>query len=105
MKLDADEMKLQIGLYAVAAKNELSYEPELGLVRYLDETDPKKAEMGIPLDSDALDSARARVAGTAIQIRNRNFFAGPTARPRDSRMKSRCSECDFPGFCGQCRKK
>lgn len=105
MKLDADEMKLQVGLYAVAAKNELSYEPERGLVRYLDETDPKKAEMGIPLDPEALDSARAGVLETALQIRDRNYFAGPTARPRDPKIKSRCSECDFSGFCGQCRRR
>src|SRR5204862_3098401 len=34
-KLDEDEMRLQVGLYALAAKTELEYQPERGLVRYL----------------------------------------------------------------------
>src|SRR5690606_15139970 len=35
-KLDEDEMRLQVGVYAIAAKRELLYQPEKGLVRYLD---------------------------------------------------------------------
>ena len=35
-KLDEDEMRLQVGLYAIAARAELEFEPERGLVRYLD---------------------------------------------------------------------
>jgi DNA helicase-2/ATP-dependent DNA helicase PcrA len=35
-KLDEEEMKLQVAIYGVAARKELEYLPERGLVRYLD---------------------------------------------------------------------
>jgi DNA helicase II / ATP-dependent DNA helicase PcrA len=34
-KLTEEEMKLQVAIYGVAAKRELQYEPELGLVHFL----------------------------------------------------------------------
>ena len=46
-KLDTEEMQLQVALYALAAKKELEYQPDLGLVRYLAEPDPKQAELRV----------------------------------------------------------
>jgi DNA helicase-2/ATP-dependent DNA helicase PcrA len=96
-KLDEKEMQLQVGLYAVAAKKELEYQPEQGLVRYLDAEDPAKAELRVALDDASIAKAKQTVAQTAAQIRNRNFTAGPAPRPDG---KHRCSTCDFIGFCG-----
>ena len=96
-KLDDEEMRLQVALYAVAAKKELEYQPERGLVRYLDAEDATKAELNVPLDAAALTSATKLVATTAARIRNREFKMGP------AKMKGggpRCSHCDFLGFCG-----
>ena len=46
-KLAEEEMRLQVALYAVAAKKELDYQPEQGLVRYLDAEDVTKAELSV----------------------------------------------------------
>lgn len=99
-KLDEKEMQLQVGLYAVAVKKELQYQPDQGLVRYLDADDPSKAELRIPLDEKALDSAKNTVVEAAKHIRDRGFDAGPTSAPKNPRNKIRCAECDFGGFCG-----
>jgi DNA helicase-2/ATP-dependent DNA helicase PcrA len=96
-KLDEKEMQLQVALYAVAAKKELQYQPEQGLVRYLDADDPSKAELRVALDSASIAKAKRTVAQTAERIRDRKFTAGPTPRPDG---KLRCSSCDFIGFCG-----
>ncbi|MBX2979407.1 MAG: ATP-dependent helicase [Flavobacteriales bacterium] len=95
-KLDEEEMRLQVGLYAVAAKKELEYQPEQGLVRYLDADDPAKAELAVPLDSTSLDKAKQTVAQTAAKIRDRRFDQGPTQQSDNIR----CAGCDFLGFCG-----
>jgi len=99
-KLDAKQMQLQVGLYAVAVKKELEYQPDQGLVRYLDADDSSKAELRVPLDEKALDSAKRTVAETAKRIRDRRFFVGPTSEPRNPQNKVRCAECDFGEFCG-----
>jgi len=96
-KLDEREMQLQVTLYALAAKKELLYQPDQGLVRYLDAEDKSKSELRVPLDGDSLGKAKKSVAETAQKIRKRQFKAGPTARPDGVR---RCSTCDFVGFCG-----
>lgn len=96
-KLDEDKMRLQVALYAVAAKKELEYQPEQGLVRYLDADDPKKAELRVPVDAKSLTAARRTVARTAAKIRHRSFAEGP-ARSRDG--ERRCKHCDFLGLCG-----
>lgn len=96
-KLDEDEMRLQVALYAIAAKREMEYKPEQGLVRYLDAEDPSQAELKVPLDAGALTAAAKLVAATATQIRNREFQKGP-AKTRGA--ETRCSHCDFLGFCG-----
>jgi DNA helicase II / ATP-dependent DNA helicase PcrA len=96
-KLDEEEMQLQVTLYAVAAKKELQYQPDQGLVRYLDADDKSKSELRVPLDNDSLKRAKSAIAKTASMIRERQFKTGPAARPDGVQ---RCSTCDFIGFCG-----
>ena len=96
-KLDLEEMQLQVTLYALAAKKDLEYQPEQGLVRYLDAEDASKAELVVPLSEDALANAKDTVSRTAEDIRNRLFSEGPR---KQSDGKLRCSSCDFLGFCG-----
>jgi DNA helicase-2/ATP-dependent DNA helicase PcrA len=99
-KLDEKQMQLQVGLYALAVKKELEYQPEQGLVRYLDAEDPAKAELRVPLDDEALGRAKRTVADAAKNIRDRRFASGPTSAPRNRYNKVRCAECDFGEFCG-----
>jgi len=94
--LDEEEMRLQVTLYAIAAKKELQYQPEQGLVRYLD-ADEAKAELRVPLDVDALDGAKSTVTKVATQIRQRLFAGGPIMKADGIH---RCGACDFLGFCG-----
>jgi DNA helicase-2/ATP-dependent DNA helicase PcrA len=97
-KLDEREMKLQVAIYALAAKKELEYEPEAGLVRYLDAKADEKREIRVPLDHMHLESAQQEVAKTASEIRDRKFKLGPTNKSGDTH---RCPTCDFVGMCGQ----
>lgn len=97
MKLDESLMQLQVGMYALAAKKELEYQPEQGLVRYLDADDPEKSELKIPLDEGSLKASQKIVADAVKQIRDRKFSFGP--KNKDPKV-SRCSNCDFSGFCG-----
>jgi DNA helicase-2/ATP-dependent DNA helicase PcrA len=99
-KLSAEEMKLQVSLYGLAAKHELEYEPDEGIVRYLGETDPKKREMALRLDDTALAEARLAVVSAAKEIKQRRFHDGPRRPPRDEKHTSRCGECDFKLICG-----
>jgi DNA helicase-2/ATP-dependent DNA helicase PcrA len=99
-KLDREEMRLQVSLYGLAARQELEYEPDRGLVRYLGEDDDSKRELEVTLDPAALDRARQTVVSTARDIRRRQFFTGPRRAPRDKSLTSRCGECDFIEFCG-----
>ena len=84
-KLDEDEMRLQVGLYALAARTELEYQPERGLVRYLDPDSEEKAQLDVPLDPASLNKARSFVATTAQAIRQREFMAGPR-KERDGKL-------------------
>ncbi len=97
-KLDEEEMRLQVSLYGVAAKKELEYEPERGLVRYLDENDPEKRELEVPLNANALREAQRIVVGAARSIKSRAFHDGPTREGGNGGL--RCGECDFGDFCG-----
>ena len=99
-KLDEEEMRLQLGIYAVAAKKELQYEPEKGLVRYLDADREagEKHELEVPLDSDSVESAKRTVIETATAIRDRQFLSNPRKSGHDGKL--RCASCDFLGFCG-----
>ncbi|MGB9072407.1 MAG: ATP-dependent DNA helicase [Terriglobales bacterium] len=99
-KLDEEEMKIQVSLYGLAAKRELEYHPEQGLVRYLGEKDPGKKELAVNLDHESLTKARGLVVGAAHDIRERKFHSGPKKKPRNSKLESRCGECDFNDFCG-----
>jgi ATP-dependent DNA helicase UvrD/PcrA len=99
-KLDRDEMRLQVSLYGLAARQELEYQPDRGLVRYLGEDDAGKRELAVELDAAALEKARETVTTTAREIRQRRFFEGPRRRPRDGELETRCGECDFIEFCG-----
>jgi DNA helicase-2/ATP-dependent DNA helicase PcrA len=99
--LDRDEMALQICLYGLAARRELEYDPQLGLVRYLAESDPEARELQVELNDDALENARKLVTQAAGRIRQRIFHEGPKRPPRNPDNKIRCKECDFGGFCGQ----
>lgn len=99
-KLDEKQMQLQVALYAIAVKKELEYQPEQGLVRYLDAEDPTKVELRVPLDDRSLNGAKKTVAQTARKIRDREFVSGPIGGPRNPSNKTRCTECDFKDFCG-----
>lgn len=96
---DEDEMRLQMALYGLAAKRELQYEPDRGLVRYLGESDPRRRQLEVALDDAALARAGQRVVEVAREIRRRNF----DPRPRGG--AARCRECDFGGFCGGARPR
>lgn len=96
-KLNEQEMQMQVALYAVAARRELQYQPDQGLVRYLDAEDQSKAELRVPLDSDSLKKVKTTIAQTAARIRDRRFAVGPISR---SDGQHRCATCDFLGFCG-----
>jgi len=96
-KLDEEEMKLQVAIYAVGAKKELEYEPEKGIVRYLSAEKPEDAELRIPLDAAAIKNATSLVAKTAARIRDRKFREGPT---KSNDKLIRCDGCDFTGICG-----
>ena len=99
-ELDEDEMKLQLGVYAIAAKKELQYEPDKGLVRYLDVDRSKgeKHELVVPLDKDSIENAKQTVIKTATSIRDREFVSGPLKHGAPGEI--RCSLCDFLGICG-----
>src|SRR6266511_6144150 len=77
-RLDEGEMRLQIGLYGLAAKRELQYEPDRGVVRYLGEDDPQKRQVDVSLDQESLTAAVEVVRGAARNIRDRRFHSGPT---------------------------
>jgi len=93
-RLDEEEMRLQVSLYGLAAKRELEYEPDRGLVRYLGEVDASKRELTVNLDHQSLNSALNKVKRMAMLIRRREFAYGPS----DTR---RCSNCDFTQFCAR----
>jgi DNA helicase-2/ATP-dependent DNA helicase PcrA len=99
-KLDDEEMRLQIAVYAVAAKKELEYEPETGLVRYLDvdRSAGDKHELEVPLDQGSVEDARRVVKRTATAIRRRQFLSNPHKPGRNG--EPRCGSCDYLGFCG-----
>lgn len=98
--LDEDEMRLQVGIYAVAARKELEYEPEKGLVRYLDvdREASDKHQLEVPLDEKSVEEAKKIVVETAKAIRDRKFASSPKKPSSDGGI--RCGQCDFMGFCG-----
>lgn len=92
--LTADLMGFQIGVYGLAAKAELEFDPQQGLVRYVGELDAAKAEMAVSLSDEKLGQVRSEVVQVAKDIRDRKFGAGPSARRPD-----RCVNCDMLKLC------
>lgn len=100
-QLDEDEMRLQLGIYALAAKKELEYEPDLGLVRYLDvenAADTRTQQLEVPLGEKSIKMAEDTVINAAKAIRDRVFRDKPEKPGLDG--NHRCQSCDFKGFCG-----
>lgn len=100
MSLDEDEMRLQVTMYGLAARHELEFEPDRGLVRYMGETEDGRRELEVDLNDQALAEAREIIAESARSIRGRQFRGGPTRPPRKPTSETRCHECDFLGICG-----
>lgn len=98
--LDEDEMRLQVGIYAVAARKELEYEPEKGLVRYMDVDRDKNEnhQLEVPLDERSVEEAKTIIVETTKAIRDRKFSSSPKKTSPDGGL--RCERCDFLGFCG-----
>ena len=94
--LTEELMAMQIGVYGVAAKRELEYEPRSGLIRYIGEDDPERAERTVDLGDDELGVVRRQLIDLADRIRRRQFDDGPTPIPGAA---SRCLECDFRTIC------
>ena len=92
--LTEELMALQIGVYGLAAKHELEYDPQHGLVRYIGERDPARREKPVDLSEDGLVEVRGRLVETAKKIRQREFQRGPTGLTKD-----RCERCDFLLIC------
>lgn len=95
--LDSDEMALQISVYGIAAKKELEYEPERGLVRYLDAKSEKEAELKIDLKNDEIEKAKKTVIRLARGIKDQGFHEGPRSLKG---KEHRCTSCDFLSICG-----
>lgn len=98
ISLNEEQMRLQISIYGLAAKHELEYEPDHGLVRYLGEDDPAARELSIDLSEEQIAQAREFVLCTARQIRSRDFHRGPSSD------RTRCGQCDYREFCGMRRR-
>ena len=92
--LSRDLMKLQLAIYGLAARAELEYEPQQGLIRYVGESDPKLRELRVDLREDHLADVRQVIRDTGKSIRNRDFNRGPNDQVQD-----RCRECDFLDIC------
>lgn len=93
--LSEQMMRLQIGIYGLAARHELEYEPEHGLIRYIGEQDAAHREVDVALNEDELHAAREVVVETGRQIRMRHFDEGPRQG-----FQGRCDSCDFARVCG-----
>ena len=94
--LTEELMAMQIGVYGVAAKRELEYEPRSGLIRYIGEDDPERAERTVDLGDEELGVVRRQLIDLADRIRRRQFDDGPTPIPN---APSRCGNCDFRTIC------
>jgi len=92
--LSKEMMAMQLGVYGIAAHKELEYEPDLGLVRYIGETDPKKRELRVDMEPARRVEVRANIAATASRIKKREFRTGPAAH-----LPDRCKTCDFGRIC------
>ena len=89
-------MALQIGVYGLAAKEELEYDPQHGMIRYIGQRDPNLRQVEVALDDRQLAEVRHEVEQTGRSIKNREFQRGPT-----DRVKNRCDTCDFLDICSK----
>lgn len=92
--LSRELMKLQIGVYGLAARDELEYDPEHGLIRYIGERKREKRQVEVNLDAAELARVRDVIVETGRDIRGRHFNRGPTGW-----VKNRCGSCDFLNLC------
>ena len=92
--LSRELMALQIGVYGLAARQELEYDPQHGLIRYIGERDAERRQVEVALNDDELARVREEIVETGRSIRARDFNHGPS-----SRAKNRCVRCDFRNFC------
>ena len=92
--LNRELMGLQIGVYGLAARDELEYDPKHGLIRYIGEINPRRRQAEVNLDNAQLAKVRKEIIRTGRRIRKRQFDSGPT-----NRVKDRCTRCDFLDIC------
>ncbi len=92
--LSRDLMALQIGVYGLAAKDELQYDPQRGLIRYIGERNDDLRQVEVVLNDEELSRVRSEVIETGCNIRERKFDEGPTGR-----VDNRCHRCDFLNIC------
>lgn len=92
--LSRELMSLQIGIYGLAARDELEYDPRHGLIRYIGERDTERRQVDVDLNDDELARVREEIICTGRHIRNREFNKGPTGR-----IENRCGHCDFLNIC------
>lgn len=93
--LSTEMMRQQVGIYGLAAKHELEFEPDRGIIRYIGERAPGQEEKVIELNDQELATTRQNVINTAKKIKDRDFYEGPSQHTPD-----RCAKCDFLRFCG-----
>ena len=93
-RLSKEQMRRQIRIYAIAAKKELEYQPDRGLIRYLDEKKPESRELKVELDDKSIEEARRAVSVAVTNIKDRKFDEAPSS-------EKRCKHCDFLAFCGR----
>ena len=94
--LSEQMMCLQIGIYGLAARHELEYDPNAGYIRYIGEQDPNRRQVGVELGPEELERAREAVIHAGRRIRERHFDEGP--RPAHT---GRCTTCDQRRVCGR----
>ena len=92
--LSRELMAMQIGVYGLAARDELEYDPQHGLIRYVGERDVQRRQLNVDLTDEQLAQVREEIIETGRSIRERNFNSGPTGR-----VRNRCRSCDFRNFC------
>ena len=92
--LSRELMAMQIGVYGLAARDELEYDPQHGLIRYIGERDEQRRQLDVDLTDAQLAQVREEIIQTGRNIRQRNFNCGPTAR-----VPNRCHGCDFLNIC------
>jgi DNA helicase-2/ATP-dependent DNA helicase PcrA len=97
--LSENMMRLQIGIYGLAARHELEYEPDRGLIRYVGEHNPDRRQLSVQLGQEELTAARQVVINAGRCIKERLFSEGPTET-----ASNRCATCDHRAVCGLCQR-